>query len=63
MNRKSVKRAKLLVDILDNEKQLDTFIKLYSLPVFKTWDNPEQTEEVTEIANLIKDISERGSIF
>ncbi len=63
MNTKSVNRAKLLVDILDDEKLLNAFILLYSLPVRNEWNNPSETEEVTEIANLIKDVSERGSIF
>ena len=62
MNTKSVNRAKLLVDILDDEKLLNAFILLYSLPVRNEW-NPTETEEVTEIANLIKDVSERGRIF
>lgn len=63
MNIKSVNRAKLLVDIIDNEKLLNAFILLYSLPVRNEWNSPTETEEITTISNLIKDFSERGSIF
>lgn len=63
MNTKSVNRAKLLVDILDDEKLLNAFIALYSLPVRNEWNDPTETEEVAEIANLIKDVAQRGRIF
>lgn len=63
MNTKSVNRAKLLVDILNDEKLLNAFILLYSLPVRNEWNDPTETEEVTEIATLIKDVAQRGQIF
>lgn len=63
MNRRSVNRAKFFIDILGDEEQLGVFIVIYSLNVFKTWDDPEQTEETTEIAKMIKDISENGNYY
>lgn len=44
MNKRSVNRAKLFVESLDDETKLETLAKLYSLPVLREWNEPKKTE-------------------
>ena len=63
MNRKSVNRAKLFIDLLEDETKLETFSKLYSLPVFRKWDAPNRTTEIAEIEKIIDEVNKTGRIF
>ena len=63
MNKMSVNRARFFVDLLDDETKLETFTKLYSLPVFREWDKPEKDSEIKSIEKIIDEVNKTGRIF
>lgn len=63
INRNAANKAKMFIDLMNNNKQLDAFKKLYSLTVFMEWDNPVETEEINNIREIIAHTTETGRIF
>ena len=53
MNKRSVNRAKLFVESLDDETKLETLAKLYSLPVLWEWNEPKKLK-FKSIKNYIR---------
>lgn len=57
MTRQSVNRAKVIVDLLNDEQMLLAFQGLYSLGANEAWENPVQTEETNKMRDTLKSIA------
>lgn len=57
MTRQSVNRAKVIVDLLNDEQMLLAFQGLYSLGANEAWENPVQTEETNKMQATLESIT------
>ncbi len=63
MNRAAVNKAKIFIDLMNDNRKLKAFEKLYSLAVNSEWDNPVEDEKTQEIKNCISYTAETGKLF
>lgn len=63
MNRASVNKAKVFVELINDKRNLKAFEVLYSLAVKNEWDNPVEDEQTKAIRECILYTAKTGEIF